>query len=132
MEKSDAMRIKTSLRASLSLSLSYSLSLARSLAPFNRGRKGTRFFVKTSGRQFSRWGVFVKSREWREFLRSVWRGGQGGWSRLFSFVTGQQKKKRDKKDGYQTLPSLLFAQKKDAFTQSFSSSHSRDDVEERV
>jgi hypothetical protein len=59
--------------------------------------------------------------------------GEGGWSRLFSFVTGQQKKKRDKKeDGYQTLPSLLFAQKKDAFTQSFSSSHSRDDVEERV
>jgi hypothetical protein len=68
--------------------------------------------------------------EWREFLRSVERGG---WSRLFSFVTGQQKKKRDKKeDDYQTLPSLLFAQKKDAFTQSFSSSHSRDDVEERV
>ena len=48
-------------------------------------------------------------------------------------MTGQQKTKRDKKeDGYQTLPSLLFAQKKDAFTQSFSSSHSRDDVEERV
>lgn len=43
MEKSDAMRIKTSLRASLSLFLTLSLSLA----PFNRGRKGTRFFVKT-------------------------------------------------------------------------------------
>tara|TARA_A100001035_G_C27783278_1_gene502929 strand:- start:3199 stop:3438 length:240 start_codon:yes stop_codon:yes gene_type:complete len=49
---------------SLSLSLSYSYSLARSLAPFNRGRKGTRFFVKTIiDRQFFRWRVFVKSRE---------------------------------------------------------------------
>ena len=64
-----------------------------------------------------------------EFLRS----GEGGMEQALSFMTGQQKTKRDKKeDGYQTLPSLLFVQKKDAFTQSFSSSHSRDDVEERV